>query len=57
MPLHKFIVGYVLNNLCVIPLVWKKVQTKPEQRHGAAFTQLLNRLSSWKGIWWKTTNR
>lgn len=48
MPLHKSIVGYLANKLCVIPMVWEKVQTKPQQRHGAAFTKLLNRLSSWE---------
>lgn len=41
MPLHKPIVCYVLNDLCMIPLAWEKVQTKPEQRHGAAFTKTI----------------
>lgn len=41
MPLHKSIVGYILNDLCMIPLVWKNVQTKPEQRHEAASTQTI----------------
>lgn len=44
MPLHKSIVGHELNNLCMIPLAWEKVQTKCEPRHGATFTQLFNRL-------------
>lgn len=41
MPLHKSIVGYVLNDLCMIPLAWENVQTKTEQRHEAAFTQTI----------------
>lgn len=41
MPLHKSIVGYVLNDLCMIPLAWENVQTKPEQRHEAASTQTI----------------
>lgn len=41
MPLHKCIVGYILNDPCMIPLAWEKVQTKPEQRYEAASTQTI----------------
>lgn len=41
MPLHKCIVGYILNDPYMIPLAWEKVQTKPEQRHEAASTQTI----------------